>query len=304
MAKMTMVLGLGAVAMLAVSALAAQAARELVIDGRVVSPDVKQEDGHYWVSLDDVGRYFGYFVSVNQSQVNLTKIPTAPVPGTVITPPTGATPATLQGSANPAATEMAVQTGAAQQFATGTGTDVNRADWDTRARPNQITVSLGQTASIDGVDYKVTDIREAGATYKNTFDQRAGTLRAKYKTDTLVVVDIEETSHRAMPMPAFIPGADGITVFDGQKVGYAATGLDVRQAADLVQKSTSSSDDVEGMDASYAGASGLMLGSGGTLRFAAIASVPGHDPITSVVINVTNSGIAENQTGTMVTVNR
>jgi hypothetical protein len=315
MTKFTTVFGIGALALTA-SAVAMQAARQLIIDGNVVSTGIKQEDGHYWVSLDDVDKYFGYSMAVDNGKVTLTKNSTAPngslpapVPATASTTTTPALGATTNASStdttpvlssdNPAASTVGLAPGAAQSFA-GTGTVVNRTDMTMTPQVNLISVSVGQNASVNGFDYKVDDIRPVGATYKQVFDQRGNSLHAKYKSDTLVVVDIEETNQGTSPIQAFLPEVGGVTVYDGQKVGYAASGIDVRQSGDLIEQPGSDLD--VAMDVPYESLQGLTLGKGGTLRFAAIASVPKGVQISGVSIDVSNMGVVPIPSGTIVSV--
>jgi len=295
-----MSLGLFGAGVVVASAVVAQANRSFVVDGTVVGTDVLQEKGRYWVPLDDVGRYFGYFVSVNPSQANLTKIPTAPTPnqGGQTGPNQSAAPSGPSGGI-PATSPPASPTGSAQQFVSGTGSQVNTGPSGQAQSGADITVGLNQNASVGGFDYGVTEIRDAGPQYREAFDQRASLLHAKYKSDALVVVVIHETNRGDKPVQAIIPDASTISVFDSKKVGYAATNIDVRIAAAVIDKSSSLALDIPDDQTNN-----ITLGPGGTLEFAAIASVPAGDTIQGVILNITGSDVNGNAGGAVITVNR
>jgi|GEM_PF-5120560 len=321
MTKLTTILSIGGLA-LAASALAVQASRQLVIDGKTVQSQIKQEDGHYWVALDDMAKYFGYAMTVTDSQVTLARQPvlnpsqqpnqaalnqaaqsspgSAPVLGAMTSNSTTETTPTPNAN-NPAAAQLGTEPGAAQQFTTTTGTIVNRTDLTTAVKPNLIAVPLGQVASVSGLDFKVTDVHEVGPSYKDRYDQRGTTLHARYKTDTLAIAEIEETNRGQTPVQAFMPQIANVTLFDSQQMGFSSTALDIRQTDDVIQNGTS---DVEGeMQVPYESNPAITLGPGGTMRFAAIASVPKDVSITGASLDVTNFGLVENPAGTIIMVN-
>jgi hypothetical protein len=163
--------------------------------------------------------------------------------------------------------------------------------------PVKISASVGKTASVDGIDYTVTSIQLAGPKYKQMYDQRSSTIHARWKTDSLVVINMEETNRGSSPVAAMLPASSDITIFDSNKIGYHATYLDVRQPSD-----------VAGEDSNYdftpsGGGSGLLLGPGGTIHFAVIASAPMGDQITTVMMNVPAHG-GSMPSGAVVTISR
>jgi hypothetical protein len=163
----------------------------------------------------------------------------------------------------------------------------------------EIKVGLNEDASVGGFDYRVTSIKPVGGSYKDTFDQRGTQLHAKFKSDSLVVVTIQETNRGDKPMSAFIPDPGVISLYDANKVGYLASDIDVRQSTNTVKKSS----DV-GLDLPDDTAATVMLGPGGTLEFAVIASVPGNDQIKSVVIQASGSNQNGSPASASVVVNR
>jgi len=268
---------------LAVAAFAGRAVQQLMIDGNVVSSNVTQANGRYEVPVDDVAKYFGYTVSINGAQATLTKIP-VPAPS------------------NPGATVdsgiLAGQT--ISSTSSTTATSSGQSMLSRQQPPTNISVVMGKSASVNGFDYVVASIQNAGSSYKDLYDQRGRLLHPRWKTDCLIVINFEVTNRGTAPAQAIIPGSAGITIFDGKRIGYQATALDQRQSSDVI---TAGSDDYSSY--SESGTSNLVLGPGGTMHFAAIASVPKGDRVTSVIIQVpTGATDSSGQTGAIVTVER
>jgi hypothetical protein len=170
------------------------------------------------------------------------------------------------------------------------------------ASATQITATVGQTASVNGFDYAVNSIKSVGPKYIDMYDQRGTPLHPKWKTDTLVVVDISETNRGTTAVPAPTSGWFDISVFDGQKIGYRASYLDMMRSSDVVTADNGEEDMYSQADT---GSSNLMIGPGGTLHFAAIASVPKDRHINSVMISVSPGGSgSSNGPSAIVTVNQ
>jgi hypothetical protein len=319
MTRLNRFLGLGGLAALAVGALAAQAARQLVIDGKVVSSDVTQEGGHYMVPLDELASGIGYTLTVNDNQAVLTKISSpAPVSSNPLQNSVSATdtssgsaqqfansPGAVQPSINPPVTPPPPVTPVVPPSGDtiGTPAPANFANMFPNLTqpqaPLQISTSMGQAASFAGFDYRVTGIREVGDRYKNVYDQRGQTLHPQWKTDTLVVIDVEVTNEGPKPVQAFLPSSSDITVFDNQHIGYHAITLDIRQSPNVV----GSDSDAYGDDYLDTGSSDFMLGQGGTIHFAAIASLPKNDSVSSVMLNLApGSSDTSNAAGAVITV--
>jgi hypothetical protein len=190
--------------------------------------------------------------------------------------------------------------GAPQQFVNNstTPTPTSLTPISQAPMPTLVTVSVGQDASVSGYSYKVVGIRDVGREYKQTYDQRGNKIHPRFKTDTLVAVDIEETNGGTQPVTAFIPGPAAVSVVDSQKVGYQASYLDIRQATDL-----SSGDSSYDIEMPYENGTMTLL-PGGTVRFAVVASVPANDPVTGAVLELRGYGSNVNPAGAIVTVNK
>lgn len=303
MAKLTATLSLCAASSVVAFALVFQTGRRLLIDGNDVSDNLVQRDGRYWVPVDDVARYFGYGVTIDQNGATLTRTgssttgnsqvpipPTAPV-GT-IAPATGnpnVPPPNLGNGPTVAPASGVPPVGAPQVFS---NTSMVYQP-EVTVPPTQIKVGLGQTASVNGFDYRVADIRPVGSRYKEQFDQRARTLHAKYRSDSLVVVDIDETNRGTEPVQAVVPDPSQVSVYGPDGVGYEASFIDVRQSPQAVDGSWGYEYDMyREFDLS---ANAVSLAPGGTLRFAVVASVPSNDPINSASMNFNSTVVTVGQ---------
>lgn len=309
MTKLTTTLFLCGISSVAAFAIVAQATRHLVIDGTNASDNVIQKDGRYWVPVDDMARYFGYSLTVDQNGATMTRVgskttgggqtpvpQTAPV-GTIVpgTADPNVQPPNLGNGPTVAPAAGVPMTGAAQQFANSTYTTQTQP-----APPTQIKVGIGQDASVGGFDYRVDDIRPVGSRYKEQFDQRGRTVHPRFKSDSLVVLDIQETNRGTQPFTAYIPEPSQISVFGKDGVGYEASFADVRQSEDVVDGSWASDYDMYQEYNLTAGS--ISLAPGGTLRFAVVASVPSNDPIESVSLSLNGTGSNGSPSDTIVTV--
>jgi hypothetical protein len=287
MTSRTKLLGAVGFAGLAVAAIAGQAVQKLVVDGTVISTNVTQVNGRYEVPLDDIAKYFGYAVGISGTEATLTRVATP----TTATPT--ATTSTTTTDNNLQASQVASSIATASPLTSQSMTVQPKL-------PTNISVGMGKAASVNGFEYTVTAIKDSGASYKDVFDQRGRAFRPKWKTDSLVVIDIEVTNRGTNPRPALLPSEADITVFDGNKIGYLATAVDKRQTSDAV---TTSTDDYG--TSSDGANSGLVLAPGGTIHFAAIASMPKGNQVANVTIKIPASATDDSDTPrTIVTVSR
>lgn len=145
--------------------------------------------------------------------------------------------------------------------------------------PLTLDSSIGKAANVDQFSFEVHSVTDAGDRYRCRFDQRQSVLHPSWTSDTLEVVDIVETNNGAQPFAMFAPSAADVTVFDDQKIGYPATGLDIRQSADVMDTNST-------YDIAPGSGSNLILGPGGKIEYAVIASVAKGHSIASVMVNV------------------
>jgi hypothetical protein len=147
------------------------------------------------------------------------------------------------------------------------------------AAPTIVSAKLNESFTLGSLQYQVVKVTPGLSSYLLQHDQRGARLTPGYKTDRLVVVDVEVTNPSAMPA-AFTGLSPALVDSEGAMTNHAQ--WDVRQqsfvratgesagAAMRFDYSTSTDD-----NGSYGDASGaVMVAPGGHVRFALIFSEP------------------------------
>jgi hypothetical protein len=308
----------GVVGALAVAAYAVQASHQLTIDGSLVSTSVTFEHGRYLVPVDDIAKYLGDTEKTNggnpilthqtangavvapgatptttvDAGVKLPPTPQDPVPANV-TPPVSTTPGPL----NPGTSTFPTIAVPGTPISTANSNLLPSAP----VAPTQLTSTIGQGTAVGGFTYTVDSIQDVGNKYKLEHDQHGATIHPTFKSDSLVVVNLSVTNSGTQPISPVVPGMADITVFDSEKLGYPAGYLDMRQSSELVEAGGDSSYDI-----APGGGTGVVLAPGGTLHFAAVASVPSGSHVSFVTLHVGGQAMTGSSTpqDSVITINR
>ncbi len=295
---------------LAAVAYAARSVTQLTENGQVVSSHLVLMNGQLMVPVRDIATYFGYNLKVANGIAELSKpglaqpivspgepaLPGATVPApltqTPVTPPSVTVPVPAQPGTYPSTVPSTVIPGTAVTTA-----NVGLFPSFTAPPPLALSGAVGVPTSFNGFDYRVDSVVDAGPRYRTVFDQRHETLRAPWKTDKLVVATLTVTNRGQQAVYPPTPGSYGMTVFDDQKIGYPGIGVDRRQAGDV--NSVVDSNDI----APLASGSDLLLGPGGQMQYAIVASIPQDRQVAQIVLNLpAGTGASEAAGGATVTV--
>jgi hypothetical protein len=242
-------------AILTAAAFAYQAAiSSLYSDGKIVSSNLKQVDGTLYVPVKDVATFLGGTLNVTADRADIQ------------TPAGAAATATSGGLAQAIVQEVAPPIAEpANPMATTAVVPP--------PVPTQLSGSMNQDIEFDGFSYRVTSIEYRDRDYKDQFDQRGTKLHPQWKTDRLAIVHITVKNIGTNPGTPTIPGTVDFSIFDGQKVAYPTTAVDIRQAPAVM------GGDIEGDEMDY-GTPLSFIAPGGELSYAVVGSLPKGNSVT------------------------
>jgi hypothetical protein len=310
--KVTTLAFLGALAALA---LAAQSVTQLTANGQIVSGRLAQVHGQLMVPVSDVATYFGYSLKIVNGTAQLTRsditgggsaqaitpLPGSPIENgtnppvpssTSVTPPSVTAPMTAQPLPSIPTTPGTVIPGTAVTTANaGLFPSIT-----TQTVPTALTADIGGSTNFNGFDYQVVSVTDAGQRYRTVFDQRHQTIRPSWKTDRLVAVNLAVTNRGTTAILPPTPAVFGVTVFDDEKIGYPVVAFDMRQMPE-----PSVSDDSYDL-APTPSPTDLLLGPGGTMRYAVIASIPQDRRVTQVQLSLPGGTTGQDAAGATVSV--